>query len=125
MSRAQETPQKTQQRQQMNKTSMSQNRMAKKLKVETIDDAMNNFKTECKKQPVYICTSCHRLLWRKGVQNFSIEKYNKIRADIIQFVLDEKYRISSIDGSIIYVSAVTGHSNLVEFLHKVKQIEWH
>ena len=110
MSSAQETPQKTQQRQQMNKTSMSQNRMAKKLKVETIDDAMNNFKTECKKQPVYICTSCHRLLWQKGVHNFSIEKYNKIRADIIQFVLHEKYRISSIDGSI-YI-CLTCHKTL-------------
>ena len=89
---------------------MSQKRLAKKLKVETIDDAMNNFKTECKKQPVYICTSCHRLLWRKGVHKFSIEKYNKIRADIIQLVLHENYRISSIDGSI-YI-CLTCHKTL-------------
>ena len=72
--------------------------MAKKLKVKTIDDAMTNFKAECKKQPVYICTSCHRLLWQKGVQKFSIDKYNKIKPEITQLVLDEKYRISSIDG---------------------------
>ena len=89
---------------------MSQKRLAKKLKVETIDDAMNNFKTECIKQPVYICTSCHRLLWWKGVQKFSIEKYNKIRADIIQLVLHENYRISSIDGSI-YI-CLTCHKTL-------------
>ena len=61
---------------------------------------MTNFKKECKKQPVYICTSCHRLLWRKGVQKFSIDKYNKIRKEIIQLVLHEKYRLTSIDGSI-------------------------
>ena len=61
-SRADETPQQTKHRQQMNKTNMSQTRLAKKLKVETVDDAMKNFKAECKKQPVYICTSCHRLL---------------------------------------------------------------
>ena len=84
----------------MNKTNMSQTRLAKKLKVETVDDAMKNFKAECKKQPVYICTSCHRLLWRKGVQKFSIHKYNKIKPEITQLVLDEKYRISSIDGSM-------------------------
>ena len=84
----------------MDKTKTSQTRLAKKSKVETIDEAMNNFKRECKKQPVYICTSCHRLLWRKGVQKFSIDKYNKIRKEIIHLVLHEKYRLSSIDGSI-------------------------
>ena len=84
----------------MDKTKKSQTRSAKKLKVETVDDAMKNFKAECKKQPIYICTSCHRLLWRKGVQKFSIDKYNKIKKEITQLVLHEKYRISSIDGSI-------------------------
>ena len=77
-----------------------QTRSAIKLKVETVDDAMKNFKAKCKKQPIYICTSCHRLLWRKGVQKFSIDKYNKIKKEITQLVLHEKYRISSIDGSI-------------------------
>ena len=99
-SRANETPEETKQRQQMDKTKKSQTRSAKKLKVETVDDAMKNFKAECKKQPIYICTSCHRLLWRKGVQKFSIDKYNKIKKEITQLVLHEKYRISSIDGSI-------------------------
>ena len=98
-SRAQETPQQTKKRQEMAKMNISQTRLAKKTKVETIDDAMNNFKSEVKKQPVYICTSCHRLLWRKGVQKFSIDKYNKVRPEIIQLVLDDKYRLSSIDGS--------------------------
>ena len=99
-SRAQETPAKTKQQQHMDKTKTSQTRLAKKLKVEKIDEAMNNFKRECKKQPVYICTLCHRLLWRKGVQKFSINKYNKIRKEIIQLVLHKKYRLSSINGSI-------------------------
>ena len=84
----------------MDKTKTSQTQLAKKSKVETIDEAMTNFKKECKKQPVYICTSCHRLLWRKGVQKFSIDKYNKIKKEIIQLVLHEKYRLTSIDGSI-------------------------
>ena len=98
-SREQETPQQTKKRQEMAKMNISQTRLAKKTKVETIDDAMNNVKSEVKKQPVYICTSCHRLLWRKGVQKFSIDKYNKVRPEIIQLVLDDKYRLSSIDGS--------------------------
>ena len=60
-SRAQETPEKTKQLQHIDKTNTSQTRLAKKSKVVTIDEAMSNFRKECKKQPVYICTSCHRL----------------------------------------------------------------
>ena len=60
---------------------------------------MKNFKAECKKQPIYICTSCHRLLWRKGVQKFSMEKYDKIKNETKHLVLHEKYRMHSIDGS--------------------------
>ena len=59
MSRAQETPQQTKQRQQMDKMKTSQTRLAKKTKVETIDGAMNNFKSEVKKQPVI--TSVHHV----------------------------------------------------------------
>ena len=99
-SRANETPEQTKQHQWMDKTKKLQTRSAKQLKVEIVDDAMKKFKAQCKKQPIYICTTCHRLLWRKGVQKFSIDKYNKIKKEITQLVLHEKYRISSIDGSI-------------------------
>ena len=61
---------------------------------------MNNFKNQCKKQPVYICTSCHRLLWKKGVQEFKIDKYNNINSGVRNLVLSDKHRISSPDGSI-------------------------
>ena len=98
-SRTQETPEQTKHRQQIDKIKTSQTRLAKKLKVETIDDAMKNFKAECRKQPIYICTSCHRLLWRKGVQKFSTEKYDKIKNETKHLVLHEKYRMHSIDGS--------------------------
>ena len=61
---------------------------------------MNNFKLECKKQPVYICTCCYRLLWQKSVQKFTIENYCHISTKTRNLVLHEKYRISSINGSI-------------------------
>ena len=74
-------------------------RQTKKLKSETVEDAMNNFKDEYHKQPVYICTSCHRLLWRKGVNEFKIHKYDKIRVEVRNAVLADKHHISSTDGS--------------------------
>ena len=61
---------------------------------------MNKYKLECKKQPVYICTSCHRLLWQKSVQKFTIQNHSNINTEIRNLVLDEKYRIFSVNGSI-------------------------
>ena len=79
-----------------------QDRVSRKVKGQTIDDARNNFKSECKKQPVFICTSCHRLLWKKGVQKFDVNKYNRVQPEIRNIVLHNNYRISSIDG-LIYI----------------------
>ena len=70
------------------------------MRSETIEDTMASFKTECRKQPVYICTSCHRLLWRKGVLIFSMKNYDGADSDVTRLVLAEKHRISSADGSI-------------------------
>ena len=61
---------------------------------------MNNFKLECKQQPVYICTSCHRLLWEKSVQKFTIDNYCDINTKIRNPVLAEMYRVSNVNGSI-------------------------
>ena len=98
--RANENNQQTKQRQNMNRIQMAHNQLLKKLKHETVDDAMNNFKIQCKKQPVYICTSCHRLLWNKGVEEFKIDKYDNINSEVRNLVLSDKHRISSPHGSI-------------------------
>ena len=98
--RANESEAQTKQRQKVDRIQKAQNRASKKLKFETVHDAMNNFKSQCKKQPVYICTSCHRLMWKKGVQEFKIESYDKISFEVRNLVFADKYRISSPDGSI-------------------------
>ena len=96
--RANETQEQTKRRQNIARIQMCHNRLSKKLKCETIQDAMNNFKEQCKKQPVYICTSCHRLLWEKGVEELKIEKYNNVSVQVTNLVLADKHRISSTDG---------------------------
>ena len=100
--RANETLEQSQQRKKADKTQKYKTRLSKKLKCPTIEDAMNNFKLECKKQPVYICTVCHRLLWKKGVHNFNMNNYNSVDFEIRDFVLAEKYRKYSADG-LIYI----------------------
>ena len=63
--RANETLEQSQHRKKADKSQRYKTRLSKKLKSPTIEDTMNNFKLECKKQPVYICTACHRLLWKR------------------------------------------------------------
>ena len=97
--RANETLKQSQERKEAVKTQISKRRLFKKKKIETVEDAMNSFKLQCRKQPVYVCTSCHRLLWKKGVQRFNMNNYNKIDSEVRNLVLAEKYRISSPNGS--------------------------
>ncbi len=47
-----------------------------KLKVITIQEAAENFHRKCSELPEYICTCCHRLLWKQSVLPFRIEKYD-------------------------------------------------
>ena len=98
ISKANETQEQVKHRQKNARTHMSHKRLSKKLKCEMVQDAMNNFKAERRKQPVYICTSCHRLLWEKGVEKFQTDKYDNIVTEVKNVVLSDKYRISSPDG---------------------------
>ncbi len=51
-------------------------RKVDKQKIITIEEAAENFKRKCYDLPEYICTCCHRLLWKQSVHPFKIEKYD-------------------------------------------------
>ena len=97
--RNEEHPEQTKKRQERDRTYSAQRKLLKKQRVETVEEATNNFKSDIKKQPVYICTSCHRLLWKKGVRKFDMRNYNTTNATIKQLVLNDKYRKTNLDGS--------------------------
>ena len=108
--REEETPEETTQRRQSDRLQKTNNRKLKRERVETVDEAIQNFKFKWKKQPVYICISCHRLLWQKGVHKFNLDKYANVDTALKHFVLAEKFRIKSIDGST-YI-CITCHNAL-------------
>ncbi len=54
-----------------------------KQKVITIEEATGNFKRKCYELPEYVCTCCHRLLWKQSVLPFRIDKYDTTN-DIIK-----------------------------------------
>ena len=47
-----------------------------KMKVLTIKEASLNFQKKCKDLPEFVCTVCHRLLWRRSVVAFKESSYN-------------------------------------------------
>ena len=96
--RANETFEQSQARKEADKIQKLKTRSSQKNKLDTIEDAMNRFQIQCKKQPVDVCTSYHRLLWKKGVQTFYMKNYDSIDPEVNNLVLAEKYRILSIDG---------------------------
>ena len=91
MTRSAETIEEATDRRQKDQVS----KFKKRSRIQTFEEAVKIFKSECKKQPVYICTSCHRLLWRKGVQKLNMKGYDKVEVDkvdkeLTDLVLHEK-----------------------------------
>ncbi len=59
-----------------NREIQASKRKLDKQKVITIEEAAENFKKKCYELPEYVCTCCHRLLWKQSVLPFKIDKYN-------------------------------------------------
>ncbi len=54
----------------------TERRQKSKAKVLTIQEASVNFQKKCKDLPEFVCTVCHRLLWRRSVVVFKELNYN-------------------------------------------------
>ncbi len=61
-------------------------REQQKSMIPTIDEVITKFKKEIKQQPVFICTSCHRLPYKKGVQGFKRQNYDNIDKEVVKQV---------------------------------------
>ncbi len=69
-----------------NRQSQAMKRKLDKGKVITIEEAAENFRRKCHELPEYVCTCCHRLLWKQSVLPFNIDKYDK-SSDVIKTCL--------------------------------------
>ncbi len=85
-------------------------RAKEKSKVPSIEETIAKFKKQIKQQPVYICTSCHRLLFRKGVQLYKRSNYDMVDKEVVDQVLAPKFMINSKDTKQ-YI-CITCHRNL-------------
>ena len=61
-----------------------------------IEDASRSFAAAVREGPDYVCTCCHRLMYRKTVLEFKATKYSKLSENFIQTVFPRE---------VIYTSA--------------------
>ena len=63
---------------------------------QSIEDASRSFTTAIKEGPDYVCTCCHRLMYRRTVVKFKPTKYSKLSEDVMHTIFPPE---------IIYTSA--------------------
>jgi rubrerythrin len=73
------------------------NAAAKKDKVMSIDEAIKTFLEKIKKGPVYVCTVCHRLMYKESVCLLHKDKYVKASAEVLACVFNKKFEYISVD----------------------------
>ena len=78
-----------------------------------------------KSGPEYVCTCCHRLMYRKTVTVLNVNKYTKVNMDTLNTVFASQYRYVSIDNKLWICSTCECSLKRGIFLSNQKQITCH
>ena len=92
--RALESPEQMLLRKQTNKEHMS----CKRSKGVSVEEAITAFHSETKAGPDFVCTCCHRMMYRKTVVLCNKEKYNKVSPDLLDNIFSASLSHISSDG---------------------------
>ena len=93
---ASETCEQTLQRQEQSRTRVASTREHSV----TLEAALSTFQSEVKLGPNFVCTCCHRMMYRKSVVRCNRDKYTKVGADVLNNVLSADLKYISCDGNI-------------------------
>ena len=91
--RALESVEETEQRRKKSRLTMTAKR-ASKISVERAIDA---FISKTKQGPDYVCTSCHRLMYKQTVVRLNRQKYTKASNSMLSDVFSDDYLRTSVD----------------------------
>ncbi len=92
--RASETPSKMLQRKISNKDHMAILRQS----TLTVENAISAFQCAVKLGPDFVCTCCHRMMYRETVVCCNKQKYNKASSDVLEKVFGADLSYTSADG---------------------------
>ena len=93
-------------RKQTNKEHMS----CKRSKGVSVEEVISAFHLETKAGPDFVCTCCHRMMYRKTVVLCNMEKYNKVSPDLLDNIFSASLSHIRSDGKVYkYVKPVIEH----------------
>ena len=92
--RALETPEQVLLRKETSKEHMS----CKRSKSVSVEEAISAFHSETRAGPDFVCTCCHRMMYRKTVVLCNKEKYNKVSCDLLNSIFSADLTRISSDG---------------------------
>ena len=88
------TPDEVLHRKQSNKEAMA----SKRKSSVSIEHVNLSFHRDIKNGPDFVCTCCHRMMYRKSVVPCNLAKYSKCSNDLLQNVFSTDHRYISNDG---------------------------
>ena len=97
--RAAESSEQTLHRQQQNREHMASVRAAKRANDMPIEEAIVSFHADIKNGPDFVCTCCHRLMYRKSVVPCNPATYSKCSDDLLNCVFKADLRYVCDTGS--------------------------
>ena len=60
---------------------------------------VDNFIVKTKHGPDYVCTSCHRLMYKQSVVSLNVRKYTKASSELLSDILNPDCLYTSFDGN--------------------------
>ncbi len=90
-----------------NRQSHAIKRKHDKQKVITIEEAAENFRRKCHELPEYVCTCCHRLLWKQSVLKFKIDNYDKTN-NVIKMCFESEFLKETRPGEMYICTTCNG-----------------
>ena len=92
--RASETIVQTVQRQELNRACFAK----KRASVIPIEKCIADFQSKVKVGPEFVCTCCHRMMYKQTVLSCSTEKYTKASNELLEQVFSTEHTCVSCDG---------------------------
>ena len=68
--------------------------------VQSIQNVSQMFTSAIKECPDYVCTCCHRLMYRKTVVEFYASKYSKVSGQLMRILFSSKFLCASAKGKV-------------------------
>ena len=92
--RALETPVETIQRRELNRVCMVEQRSL----LVPMDKCIADFQTKVKEGPEFVCTCCHRMMYRQTVVPYTKTKYTKASSELLEQIFSATHTYISSDG---------------------------